>query len=200
MWLCVLYFVLPLIWLIVASTKDTGDLFSTFGLWFGERFSLFDNVVDCLHRSRRCVSALDVEHGPVRRRQCDRCDAARDDGRLRLREVPLPRIPAAVQHTLGAIMIPLTALAIPTYLLFAVGLVNTPWAMIIPSLVSPFGVYLMRVYAQTPSPTHSSRRLGSTARVSSGSSGRWACRLLGPGMVTVLLFTLVATWNNYFLP
>jgi multiple sugar transport system permease protein len=24
--------------------------------------------------------------------------------------------------------------------------------------------------------------------------------LLGPGMVTVLLFTLVATWNNYFLP
>ncbi|MET0885288.1 MAG: carbohydrate ABC transporter permease, partial [Mycetocola sp.] len=46
MWLCALYFVLPLIWLIVASTKDTGDLFSTFGLWFGERFSLFDNVVD----------------------------------------------------------------------------------------------------------------------------------------------------------
>jgi multiple sugar transport system permease protein len=25
-------------------------------------------------------------------------------------------------------------------------------------------------------------------------------RLLAPGMVTVLLFTLVATWNNYFLP
>jgi len=27
-----------------------------------------------------------------------------------------------------------------------------------------------------------------------------AVRLLGPGIVTVLLFTLVATWNNYFLP
>jgi multiple sugar transport system permease protein len=25
-------------------------------------------------------------------------------------------------------------------------------------------------------------------------------RLLAPGFVTVLLFTLVATWNNYFLP
>ena len=25
-------------------------------------------------------------------------------------------------------------------------------------------------------------------------------RLLGPGLVTVLLFTTVATWNNYFLP
>ena len=27
-----------------------------------------------------------------------------------------------------------------------------------------------------------------------------AIRLLGPGIVTVMLFTLVATWNNYFLP
>ena len=27
-----------------------------------------------------------------------------------------------------------------------------------------------------------------------------ALRLLLPGSVTVLLFTLVATWNNYFLP
>jgi multiple sugar transport system permease protein len=27
-----------------------------------------------------------------------------------------------------------------------------------------------------------------------------ASRLLAPGLVTVLLFTLVATWNNYFLP
>ena len=45
-------------------------------------------------------------------------------------------------------MIPLTALAIPTYLLFSrYGLTNTPWAVIVPSLVSPFGVFLMRVYA-----------------------------------------------------
>jgi multiple sugar transport system permease protein len=29
---------------------------------------------------------------------------------------------------------------------------------------------------------------------------RVALRLLAPGLVTVLLFTLVATWNNYFLP
>jgi multiple sugar transport system permease protein len=27
-----------------------------------------------------------------------------------------------------------------------------------------------------------------------------ALRLLAPGLVTVVLFTLVATWNNYFLP
>ena len=50
-------------------------------------------------------------------------------------------------------MVPTTALAIPTYLLFSqVGLVDTPWAIILPSLVSPFGLYLMRVYAQDAVP------------------------------------------------
>jgi len=50
---------------------------------------------------------------------------------------------------LGTIMVPTTALAIPTYLLFSkAGLVNTPWAVILPSLVSPFGLFLMWVYAR----------------------------------------------------
>ena len=99
-------------------------------------------------------------------------------------------------------MVPTTALAIPTYLLFSkVGLVNTPWAIILPSLVSPFGLYLMRIYAAgRRSRTASSRPAASTAPASSGSSSRSPCGLLAPGLVTVLLFTLVATWNNYFLP
>lgn len=49
---------------------------------------------------------------------------------------------------LGSIMVPTTALAIPTYLIFArAGLTDTYASIIIPSLVSPFGVFLMRVYA-----------------------------------------------------
>ena len=98
-------------------------------------------------------------------------------------------------------MVPTTALAIPTYLLFAkVGLVNTPWAVILPSLVSPFGLYLMRVYAEDAVPDS----LIEAARIDGAGEARIffriALRLLAPGLVTVLLFTLVATWNNYFLP
>jgi multiple sugar transport system permease protein len=102
---------------------------------------------------------------------------------------------------LGAIMIPLTALAIPTYLLFSSAhLTNTPWAVILPSLVSPFGVFLMRVYAADAVPDS----LMQAARVDGAGEYRifWtvSLRLLAPGMVTVMLFTFVATWNNYFLP
>jgi len=46
MWLCVLYFIVPIIWLFVSSTKDNSDLFTTFGLWFGNDFNLFPNIID----------------------------------------------------------------------------------------------------------------------------------------------------------
>lgn len=44
LWLLALYFVLPLVWLVLASTKDNADLFSSFGFWFGDRFSLWENL------------------------------------------------------------------------------------------------------------------------------------------------------------
>lgn len=96
---------------------------------------------------------------------------------------------------------PATALAIPTYLLFAkVGLVNTPWAIILPSLVSPFGLYPMRVHAADAVPDS----FLEAARIDGAGEARIffriALRPRAPGLVTVLLFTLVATWNNYFLP
>jgi multiple sugar transport system permease protein len=72
--------------------------------------------------------------------------------------------------------------------------------VILPSLVSPFGVYLMRVYAADAI----SDSLIEAARVDGAGEFRifWQVgfRLLGPGVVTVFLFALVATWNNYFLP
>ena len=74
---------------------------------------------------------------------------------------------------LGAIAIPGTALAVPTFLMFAeVGLTNTPMAVIIPALIEPFGLYLMWIYASESVQTSSLRPRGSMARVSSGSSFR----------------------------
>src|SRR5690625_7794048 len=77
---------------------------------------------------------------------------------------------------------------------------NTPWSVIIPSLISPFGLYLMWTFAAEAIPTE----LLEAARVDG--AGEWrtffsiSSRLLAPGVVTVLLFTVVATWHNCFLP
>ncbi|WP_423924272.1 carbohydrate ABC transporter permease [Frigoribacterium sp. 2-23] len=82
----------------------------------------------------------------------------------------------------------------------AANLVDTPWAIILPSLVSPFGVYLMRVYASEAVDDS----LLEAARIDGAGELRIfltiSSRLLAPGVVTVLLFALVSTWNNYFLP
>ena len=77
---------------------------------------------------------------------------------------------------------------------------DTYWAIILPSLATPFGVFLMRVYAADAVDD----ALIEAGRVDGVGELRIfftiALRLLLPGSVTVLLFTLVATWNNYFLP
>ena len=102
---------------------------------------------------------------------------------------------------IGAVAVPGTALAVPTFLLFSsVQLTNNPLAVIIPSLVAPFGLYLMWVYSTDAIPND----LLDAARVDGASELRTfrtiGLPLLGPGVVTVLLFTTVANWNNYFLP
>ena len=101
---------------------------------------------------------------------------------------------------LGAILVPATALVLPLYLLMnAFGLVNTVWAVLLPSAVSPFGVYLSRIYASSSVPPD----LIEAARIEGGGEGQIfrfvVLPLLSPALVTVFLFQFVAIWNNYFL-
>ncbi|MBM7503964.1 carbohydrate ABC transporter permease [Agromyces aurantiacus] len=102
---------------------------------------------------------------------------------------------------LGAVMVPATALVIPTFVLFAqAGLTNTIWAVILPTLLNPFGVYLMAVYARDAVPDE----LLDAARVDGAGEFRVflqvALPMLRPAIVTVLLLSVVSSWNNYFLP
>nr|WP_251063345.1 MULTISPECIES: carbohydrate ABC transporter permease [unclassified Streptomyces] len=195
------YFLLPLFWLLVAATKNTQDLINSFGLWFSRAPQLLTNIKATFTQDdgvfvhwllNTAVYAVVSALGAAL------LAAAAGYGFAKFR---FRGDRAAFNLVLGAIMVPATALAIPTYLLFAkVGLVNTPWAIILPSLVNPFGLYLMRVYAADAVPDS----VLEAARIDGAGEARIffriALRLLAPGLVTVILFTLVATWNNYFLP
>ncbi|HWI29908.1 MAG TPA: carbohydrate ABC transporter permease [Microbacterium sp.] len=201
LWLAAGYFLLPLFWLVVASTKDNSALFSSFGLWFADENHFIDNLVT-LFTTRDGVFVQwignTVLYALVAGLGSALLSAAAGYAFAKY-DFPAKRFLFAV--VLGAIMIPTTALAIPTYLLFAgAGLTNTVWAIILPSLVSPFGVYLMRVYAEESIPD----TLLEAARLDGAGEFRifWqiALRIMAPGIVTVLLFAIVHTWNNYFLP
>ena len=102
---------------------------------------------------------------------------------------------------LGAVMIPQTALVIPIFLLLSeVGLLNTAWAVILPSLVFPTGVFLMRAYVDDAI----SNEIIDAGRVDGAGEfhifSKLAFRMLMPGFTTVFILAFVANWNNYFLP
>jgi multiple sugar transport system permease protein len=195
------YAILPLFWLLANSSKTSADLFSTFGLWFGGDFHLFANIADTLSYNNGIF--LRWFGNTVLYSVVGAGGAAllATIGGYALAKYDFPGRKLLFAVVLGAISIPGTALAVPTYLLFSeIGLVDTPWAVLIPSLCSPFGLYLMRVYAADAVPDS----ILESARIDGAGEFRIfrtiALRLLAPGFVTVLLFSLVATWNNYFLP
>jgi multiple sugar transport system permease protein len=197
----VVYALLPLFWLLVNASKTQSALFSTFGLWFGGKFALWSNIHD----------TLTYDHGVYLRWLGNTLlyVAAGAGGATFLATLAgygLAKYDffgkrAVFAVVLGAVAVPGTALAVPTFLLFSrLGLTNTPLAIIIPSLISPFGLYLIWAYARDAVPVD----LLEAARLDGAGEIRTfftiSLRLLSPGVITVLLFTVVATWNNYFLP
>lgn len=192
---------LPLFWLIVNSSKTQSALFSTFGLWFGGHFAFFSNIHQAFTYDNGIFARWlgnTLLYTVVGAGGATFLATLAGYGLARY-DFPGKKVVAVV--VLGAVAIPATALAVPTFLLFShLHLANTPWAVILPSLVSPFGLYLIWIYAADAVPGE----LIEAARIDG--AGEWrtfftiSARLLGPGVVTVLLFTTVATWNNYFLP
>jgi multiple sugar transport system permease protein len=190
--------------LVVASTKETSDLFSSFGLWFADDFHFVQNVRD-LFGTRTLDGGTyvvwmrnSVLYSVTSAVAAGLTATAAGYGfakfSFRGRELMF-------LFVLGSVMVPTQALATPTWLLFAeINLTNNPLSIILPCSVSPFGVYLMRIYAERAVPFE----LIETARLDGAGELQIfrsiAFRLLAPGFVTVMLFAFVQTWNNFFLP
>ncbi|MCX4392219.1 carbohydrate ABC transporter permease [Streptomyces sp. NBC_00053] len=199
--LVLVYTLLPLVWLVINATKDQNGLLNSFGLWFADDVNFWDNITRTLTYDDGVFvrwllnTLLYVVAG------AGGATVLAVLGGYALAKYNFPGRKAVFAVVLGAVAIPGTALAVPTFLMFSnMGLTNTPWAVIIPSLISPFGLYLMWVFAAEAVPTE----LLEAARIDGSGELRTFFRialpLLMPGTVTVLLFSMVATWNNYFLP
>ena len=196
-----IYCLFPFVYLLINATKSQADFTSTFGLWFGGEFNLWDNIVtvftyqDGIFGRWFLNTILYVVVG------AGGATLLAIMGGYGLAKFRFPGRKAVFAVIIGAISVPGIALAVPQFLLFAkLNLTNTPWAMIIPSLVSTFGLYLMWIFSDQAVPTE----LLEAARVDGAGEFRTffqvSLPLLAPGIVTTALFTIVATWNNYFLP
>jgi len=196
-----IYALIPLVWLLINATKTQPDLFSSFGLWFSGDFALWDNIVGVLTYDGGVFGRWFLNTVMYVVLGAGGATLLALLGGYGLAKFNFPGKRAVFAVVIGAVAVPGTALAVPTFLMFAnMGLTNTPWSVIIPSLISPFGLYLMWTFAADAVPDE----IMEAARIDGASEARTffqvSLPMLAPGIVTVLLFTVVATWNNYFLP
>ncbi|WP_150251155.1 carbohydrate ABC transporter permease [Nocardiopsis deserti] len=195
------YFLVPVYWVFVAATKTTSDLFNSFGFGPGEEFALFTNIGEVLTYNggifwRWTLNSLlySVVGALLATLLAAAAGYALAKYAFRGRELVFGLV-------LGGVLVPAAATALPLYLLFSqIGLANTYWAVLLPSLISPFGLYLCRIYAEASVPDS----VVEAARLEGAGEGRifftLGLRMMAPALVTVFLFQMVGIWNNYFLP
>ena len=197
---CTVYFLVPIWWLFVGATKSSDEFTGTAPLWFAD-FRLIDNISDLFaYRDgvflRWMVNSLAYTGGAavLGTLLAAMCGYALAKYRFPGREL-------LFNVVLSGVLVPATALALPLFLLFSkFEASNTFWAVFLPSLVNPFGVYLARIYAAASVPDD----LLEAARIDGSGEVRTfftvSTRLMFPALVTIFLFHFVAVWNNFLLP
>ena len=197
------YFLIPIWWLLVAATKSNSGLFlgSAGPMWFDKDFNLWENLQQLASYQDgifwhwignsflyalvgglgATVIAVMAGYGFAKFKFAGRN--------------------VYFSIVLGALMIPSTALVIPTFILMSqFGMTNTIWAVLLPSLLSPFGTYLMRIYCMTSLPDE----MLEAARVDGAGELRTffqvSLPIMTPAITTVFLLSVVGCWNNFFLP
>lgn len=198
--LSTVYFLFPLWWLLVAATKPFGEQFSGSGLWF-DGFGLFDNLA-------RLTAQNDGIFWQWMLNSLLYCGVGAAIGTVlsamggyALAKYDFPGRGAAFGVILAAVLVPKILFTLPLYLMFSgVHLINNPLAVLLPSIVSPFGVYLARVFAAQSVPDE----VIEAGRLDGASEFRIfraiSTKMMLPALVTIFLFQFVDIWNNYLLP
>ncbi|NPV09822.1 MAG: carbohydrate ABC transporter permease [Anaerolineae bacterium] len=101
---------------------------------------------------------------------------------------------------LSLMMVPGQVLLVPSFILMTkLRWINTYWALIVPDLVSPFGIFLMKQFIQTLP-----RELMDAGRIDGCSEFEVFWRIMLPlalpGMAVLAIFTFMGQWNRFLWP
>jgi multiple sugar transport system permease protein len=193
------YCLLPVAWVLVASTKSSSELFSTFTFLPGS--GLADNVKelsayrDGVYWQWMLNSLFYAGLGALLSTAVSALSGyALAKYRFRGRET-------IFNVLLTGVLMPPVILAIPQYLLMAkADLADSYLSVLLPSILSPYGIYLARIYAAAAIPDDVVEAARMDGAREWGIFSRIGLPMMLPGLVTVFLFQFVAIWNNFLLP
>lgn len=196
-----LFFVVPLLWLLLAPTKTDRQLLLEAPFAFGDFGTLIANWQSLMafqggllwvwigNSVFYCVTALVITL------------AISIPAGYALAKTEFRGRQFLLATTLIVMLVPSTALVLPIFLeLSAVRLIGNPLAAILPFSFFPFGVYLAYIYFSTAI----SKDLLDAARIDG--ANEWqvfmkiAMPLATPVIALIGFFNFTGNWNNYFLP
>jgi multiple sugar transport system permease protein len=194
-----IYCLFPVLWVLTASTKDGAELFSTFTL--APSTHLWDNIIELTQYRNGLFwkwmlnTALYAGVGAIASTWVSALSG------YVLAKFDFPGKSGIFRVLLMGVLVPGVILAIPQYLLLAqVGLTNTYWSVLLPQIISPYGIYLARIYAAAAVPTDVVEAARTEGAGEMYIFNRIALPMMAPGLVTIFLFQFVAVWNNFMLP
>lgn len=193
------YCLFPVAWVVIAATKSTGELFSTTTLSVGS--SLLSNLGE-LHAYRGGVfwrwmanSALYAGLGALLSAALSGVTG------YALAKYAFRGRALIFNALIAGVLVPAVVLAIPQYLLLSkIGLTDTYLSVLLPSVISPYGIYLARIYAAASVPEDVVEAARTDGAGEVRILGSIALPMMVPGLVTVFLFQFVSIWNNFMLP
>jgi multiple sugar transport system permease protein len=194
-----LYCLFPVVWVVAAASKSSDELFSTFT--FAPSVHLWNNIVE-LTAYRDGVfwrwmlnTALYAGVGALLSTWVSALSG------YVLAKYDFPGKNGVFKVLLMGVLVPGVILAIPQYLMLAqLGLTNTYWSVLLPQIISPYGIYLARIYAAASVPGDVIEAARTEGAKDMYIFNRIALPMMLPGLVTIFLFQFVAIWNNFMLP
>ncbi|MEU6779386.1 carbohydrate ABC transporter permease [Nonomuraea angiospora] len=194
-----LYCLTPVAWVVIAASKTSRELFTTFS--FAPGTGLLENLANLSAYGGGQFwkwglnSLLYAGVGAILSTLVSAMAGyALAKFRFRGRE-------ALFSVILAGVLVPGIVLAVPQYLLMAaVGLAGTHWSVLLPVIINPFGIFLCRVFAaaSVPESTLEAARLDGAGETRI--FGTIVLPMMAQGLVTVFLLQFVGIWNNFLLP
>ncbi|MFD4558037.1 carbohydrate ABC transporter permease [Streptomyces sp. NPDC058469] len=199
--LLLVFFVLPVIWLLLAPSKTAGEVVRDNPLSFGSfrqigtawrhLFAFQDGAM-----TRWLLNSAVYSGGSLVLTLAVSVPAGYALALTRFRGRK-----TLLMITLVTMIMPQATLVLPIFLeLNRFHLIGTIWALILPFSFYPFGVYLVYIYFGSSLP----RDLLSAARIDGCTEwqlfSRIALPLAKPVVGLVAFFSFVGNWNNFFLP
>ena len=189
--------VTPFVWMVLGSFKTSSELRQVPPTWLPEHptldnfTSLFSRLSFGTYFTNSTLVAVAVTVGNLL--FCSMVGYALAMLNFRGKKVIFALI-------LGTLMIPGVVTFVPLFVLVAnMGLVNTLPGLILPFLVGPFGVFLMRQFIMGLP-----KDLVEAARIDGAGEMKIFLRiilpLLGPAMATLGILTFLGSWNNFLWP